>query len=134
MIVAAIYHNAEVLGHYELHAFVVMRNHIHLLVTPSVPLPKLTKALKGITAKRANETLGLTGIPFWQEESYDHTPRQRADFEKIRGYIEYNPVRAGLVTEAEEFRWSKRDQGVASGPWGPPHLGPCYPVVIRGLR
>ena len=37
--------------------------------TPAVPLPKLTKSLKGITANKANVILGLTGRPFWQEES-----------------------------------------------------------------
>jgi len=59
-----------------LHAFVVMPNHVHLLVAPAVALSKLTKSLKGITAKRANAMLGLTGSPFWQEESYDHLVRQ----------------------------------------------------------
>jgi hypothetical protein len=43
MIVEAIHYNANVLGHYLLHAFVVMPNHVHLLATPSVALPKLTK-------------------------------------------------------------------------------------------
>ncbi len=43
-----------------------MPNHVHMLATPSVPLPKLTKSLKGITAKRANTMLTLTGKPFWQ--------------------------------------------------------------------
>ena len=45
MIVEAIHYNASVLGHYLLHAFVVMPNHVHLLATPAVPLPKLTKSL-----------------------------------------------------------------------------------------
>jgi REP element-mobilizing transposase RayT len=72
MIVEATQYNAGILGHYVLHAFVVMPNHAHLLATPAVPLPKLTKSLKGITAKRANAMLALTGKPFWQEESYDH--------------------------------------------------------------
>jgi len=66
MIVEAIQYNADVLGHYALHAFVVMPNHVHLLATPVMPLPKLTKSLKGITAKRANAMLALTGNPFWQ--------------------------------------------------------------------
>src|ERR1035437_8733857 len=52
MIVEAIQFNANILGHYRLHAFVVMPNHVHLLATPTVALPKLTKSLKGITAKR----------------------------------------------------------------------------------
>jgi hypothetical protein len=47
-----------------------------------------------------------TGSPFWQEESYDHCVRNDREFERIRAYIEENPVRAGLAGEAAEFRWS----------------------------
>jgi putative transposase len=112
MVMDAIHYNANILKHYELHAFVVMPNHMHLLVTPGVPLPKLTRSLKGITAKRANAYLGLTGR-FWQDETYDHTARNSREFENIRNYIEENPVRAGLVREAGEFRWSS---GAAGGP------------------
>jgi putative transposase len=106
MVVEAIHHNAHVLSHYVLHAFVVMPNHLHLLLTPAVALPKLTKSLKNITAKRANQMLGLTGHPFWQEEGYDHLVRDDREFERIQLYIETNPVRAGLTTEASEYRWS----------------------------
>jgi REP element-mobilizing transposase RayT len=106
MVVSAIQHNAAILGQYVLHAFVVMPNHVHLLATPAVAVPKLMKSLKGITAKRANAMLALTGSSFWQEESYDHLVRHEREFEKIRNYIEENPVRAGLVREASEYRWS----------------------------
>lgn len=106
MIVEALQSNADILGHYALHAFVVMPNHVHLLATPAVALPKLTKSWKGRTARRANEMLALTGRPFWQAESYDHLVRHEREFEKIRNYIEGNPVRAGLVSDACEHRWS----------------------------
>jgi REP element-mobilizing transposase RayT len=125
LIVDAIQYNADILGHYLLHAFVVMPNHVHLLATPAVALPKLTKSLKGITAKRANAILVLTGKSFWQEESYDRLVRHELEFEKIRNYIEENPVRAGLAKEAAEYRWSsagwasgKGDRWVACGPRG----------------
>jgi REP element-mobilizing transposase RayT len=104
--VESLQYNALMLKHYVLHAYVVMPNHVHLLVTAVVPLPKLTKSLKGITAKRANAILAMTGSPFWQEESYDHVARNQREFESIREYIEENPVRAGLVREASEYRWS----------------------------
>ena len=106
MIVEAIQYNASILGHYALHAFVVMPNHVHLLATPAVALPKLTKSLKGITARRANAMLALMGSPFWQDESYDRLVRDEREFERIRNYIEGNPVRAGLVRDASEYRWS----------------------------
>jgi len=115
MVVEEIQYNAGILGHYVLHAFVVMPNHVHLLATPGVALPKLTKSLKGITARRANAMLGLTGRPFWQEESYDHTVRHEREFGKIRNYIEGNPVRAGLARDASEYRWSSAGWASAGG-------------------
>ena len=60
VVVEAIHYGSDVLRHYSLHAFVVMPNHVHLLATPTVELPQLTKSLKGITARRANAMLGLT--------------------------------------------------------------------------
>jgi putative transposase len=116
MIVEAIHYNANALGHYVWHAFAVMPNHVHLLVTPAIALPKLTKSLKGITAKRANARLALTGRPFWQEESYDHLVRNGREFERIRNYIEENPVRAGLVKEARLYRWSSAGWATGGSP------------------
>jgi len=116
MVVSAIQYYSNTLGHYLLHAFVVMPNHVHLLITPAIPLPKLTKSLKGITAKQANTMLALTGSRFWQEESYDHLVRDEREFEKIRNYIEENPVRAGSTREATDFRWSSA--GSATGNCG----------------
>jgi putative transposase len=92
-------------GRYRLHSFVVMPNHVHLLVTPSVPSAKWLRTLKGFTAHEANMILGRTGNPFWQSESYDHLVRPN-EFDRIRRYIENNPVKAGLVAAPEDFLWS----------------------------
>jgi putative transposase len=116
MVVEAIWYNAEVLAHYDLYAFVVMPNHVHLLVTARVPLPKLTKSLKGITAKRANAILALTGRPFWQDESYDHVVRNEGEFQRIPSYILHNPVRAGLVSGAQQYRWSSAGWATRGSP------------------
>jgi len=116
MVVEAIHYNANVLRHYYLHAFTVMPNHVHLLATPAVALPKLTKSLKGITAKRANAMLALVGTPFWQQESYDHLVRHEREFAKIVSYIEENPVRAGLVREARDYRWSSAGWATRGSP------------------
>jgi REP element-mobilizing transposase RayT len=106
MVVETLYYAADVQRRHTLHAFAVMPNHVHVLVSPYVPLPRLMKALKGYTAKQGNQILALTGNPFWQEESYDHLVRNAAEGERIRLYIEQNPVRAGLVKEASQYRWS----------------------------
>ena len=55
-----------------LHSFVVMPNHVHVLITPHRPLYEVTKWIKGVSARRANQLLGRTGRPFWQDESFDH--------------------------------------------------------------
>jgi REP element-mobilizing transposase RayT len=93
-------------GHYELAAYVVMANHVHLLIRPAVAPDRLLKSLKGATARYANRLLGRTGEPFWQKESYDHWVRNQSEFEKIRAYIESNPVKAGLVRSPQDFPWS----------------------------
>jgi REP element-mobilizing transposase RayT len=99
-------HKGVQLAHFELHAYVVMGNHVHLLIRPRIDPSHLLKSLKGATAREANRVLGRTGEPFWQKESYDHWVRNSAEFSRIRAYIENNPVRAGLVAAAEEYPWS----------------------------
>jgi putative transposase len=93
-------------GNYELAAFVIMANHVHALLLPKIPVDKFMKSLKGYTAREANRLLGRTGAPFWQKESYDHWVRNREEWERIRAYIENNPVKAGLVSSPELYRWS----------------------------
>jgi putative transposase len=105
-VIESIEYHAAVLKRYDMHAFVVMPNHVHLLLTPQVVLPRLTRTLKSFTAKRANQALGLTGRPFWQEESYDRLVRNQKEFDRIAYYIEQNPVRAGLVKDASDYPWS----------------------------
>jgi len=106
IVVEAIRFGEQALGHYELGAYVVMPNHVHLLVTPRVSLPKLTRRLKGFTARQANHILNRTGESFWQGESYDHWVRDQEEGGRIAAYIEGNPVRAGLAARPEDYRWS----------------------------
>jgi putative transposase len=100
---------------YEMHAFVVMPNHVHLLATTKVVASRWLAPLKGFTAYRANERLGSHSQAFWQDESYDHLVRSAAEFDRIRAYIERNPVTAGLVVEAEEYRWSSATSRLKGG-------------------
>jgi type I restriction enzyme R subunit/putative DNA methylase len=101
------------LGHYELRAWVVMANHVHVLLLPKVSPQRLLGGLKGSAAHEANQILGRTGQAFWQAESYDHWVRDAREFEKIVAYIENNPVKAGFVARAEDYRWSSAAKPVA---------------------
>ena len=102
----SIHYGAEQLQHYDLRAYVIMANHVHLLVLPREAPSRLLQTLKGYTAREANRLLGRTGQRFWQAETYDHWVRDEQEGERIRAYIENNPVRAGLVARAEDYRWS----------------------------
>jgi len=94
------------LGHYDLGAFVVMANPVHILLLPKISPSRLLQSMKGFTARQANLILNRTGKPFWQAESYDHWVRDEPEYFRIAAYIENNPVKAGLVERAEDFSWS----------------------------
>jgi hypothetical protein len=64
---------------YEVHAWVVMPKHVHLLILPQVSLPQITHWIKGRTARESNLLLGRAGEPFWQHESYDHWVRNERE-------------------------------------------------------
>jgi putative transposase len=103
---------------YELAAWVIMANHFHVLMRPLVPLGKALMNIKSGSARAANAVLGRTGSPFWQEESYDHWVRSDRERNSIIRYIHFNPVKAGFMTEPEDWPWS-------SAGWqrmAPPHI------------
>jgi putative transposase len=112
------------LGQYELGTYAIMANHVHVLLLPKVAPSRLLQSLKGATARQANLLLGRTGETFWQAESYDHWVRHESEWGRIAAYIEDNPVKAGLVQYAEDYRWSSAGKstqtslGAARGaPW-----------------
>jgi putative transposase len=102
-------------GDYELHAWVAMPNHVHLLITPRVDVPLLLRRLKGVSGREANKLLGRKGQPFWQDESYDHLVRNADEFRRIENYILRNPVRAGLAGSAEEYPWCSISKSLEVG-------------------
>ncbi len=106
VVVDALHHGAEHLQLYRLNAYVVMSNHVHILIWPKAELSKITKAIKGFTSRKANCLLGRTGEKFWQDESFDHAVRSEERFYRIMRYIERNPVKAGLVQTPAEWQWS----------------------------
>ena len=95
---------------YDLLAWVVMANHVHIVIYPNVALSKITRSIKGFSARRANAILQRTG-PFWMEESYDHWVRSETELDRIVQYIEGNPIAAGLCDKPEDWRWSSASAG-----------------------
>ena len=102
------YRNGKV---YDLDAFCIMPNHVHLVCTPVeksedvfYSLTKILQSLKRHTARQSNLILGRSGA-FWQDESYDHIIRNQAELERVIEYVLDNPVKAGLVDDWKKWKW-----------------------------
>jgi putative transposase len=119
---------------YSLHAFCIMANHVHTLFTPFLnerslheirgtplrfesddpTLDVIMKSLKGYTAREANRILGRKG-QFWEPESYDHEVRDGQEFVRIKNYILNNPVKARLISDWRDWKWSWVDPSLDPG-------------------
>ncbi|HJW87229.1 MAG TPA: transposase [Candidatus Brocadiaceae bacterium] len=93
---------------YDLLAYCIMPNHVHVVFTverSATSLYKALQSLKAYTAREANKILLRNGA-FWQHESYDHVVRDGKKLERIIDYVLHNPVKAGLVSSRELWKWS----------------------------
>jgi putative transposase len=103
---------------YDLLTYCIMPNHVHLLVklivkeainhqgtTAAYLLADTLRLIKGSTARECNLILKRTGS-FWHHESYDHYVRDDQQLERIIKYILNNPVKAGLVKEWIEWKFT----------------------------
>jgi putative transposase len=89
-------------GHYKLHAFVVMPDHIHLLLTPQViTLERAVQLIKGGFSRRVGSK-----FPVWQRGFADRRMRDREDYLTHVNYIHDNPVRARLCQLPEDYLYS----------------------------
>ena len=103
---------------YDLISYCIMPNHAHLVFTPFEKLPgiyfgltEILHSLKRYTARESNKILQKRGA-FWQDESYDHFIRDDTELERIVKYVLYNPVKADLVREQTDWKWSYSKYGV----------------------
>lgn len=83
---------------YDLERFVVMPNHVHLLVQmyDGFALRKQCEGWLRFTGRQVNHAVGARGA-FWQSEPFDHVVRNEAQFLYLQRYIEENPVKAALA-------------------------------------
>ena len=108
----------ETLVHYRdkrtflLHEFVIMPDHIHLLLTPAgeISLERAMQFIKGGFSFR------LHAGPIWQQSFTNHRVRDFEDYEKHREYIRMNPVRARLAATAESYPYSSAHGAVRLDP------------------
>jgi putative transposase len=119
---------------YDVLAFVVMPSHIHWVFRPleswvrelepdakePTPRERIMHSIKRFTARECNQRLQLQGA-FWQQESYDHWMRDADELERIINYVEYNPVKAGLISDAKLWPFGSATHRQALGlPFGTP--------------
>ena len=96
----------------DLRAVVVMPDHVHLVFVPLIDVEKsevfslarITKAIKGTSAHLINQRLSVSGR-VWQEESFDRVLRVSEKLDEKIAYILDNPMRKGLVSSSDEYRW-----------------------------
>ncbi|NTW54062.1 MAG: transposase [Chlorobaculum sp.] len=96
---------------YHMLAWCIMPNHVHVLLEPMISLPSILQSWKSWTGKNARikaHELGLV-VPehgFWMREYWDRFIRHEEHFQQAIWYIHENPVKAGLCSAPEEWRWS----------------------------
>jgi putative transposase len=91
----------------DLHAYVLMANHVHLLITPRVPraISRVMQLLGSRYVRHYNARHGRTGT-LWEGRHWSSLVASGRYFMTCSRYIELNPVRAGLVQDPAAFRWS----------------------------
>ncbi len=94
--------------HYNLIAYCIMSNHVHMIFTvqrDDIPLYKILGSLKRHAARQANILLNREGA-FWQAESYDHLIRDRNELSRTIDYVLNNPVKANLISNWRDWKYS----------------------------
>jgi len=93
---------------YKLYHYVLMTNHVHLVLEPTADGGELSQIMKGINlsyAQHFKKKYQYTGH-FWQDR-YKSMIISRDEYLLACGsYVELNPVRAGMVKNPKDYRWS----------------------------
>jgi REP element-mobilizing transposase RayT len=115
---AALVEEKLLAGHdrdYALQAWVIMPNHVHLVVAVwQTSLSRLVKHWKGTTAAQANRLIGRSGH-FWQEDYFDTFIRDAKHLAQAIRYVENNPTKAKFVGDPKAWRWSSARRRDAFG-------------------
>jgi putative transposase len=100
---------------YLLHEFVVMPDHIHVLMTPQTSLEKAVQFIKGGFSYRAKKELG-SNMEVWQKGFQDHRIRDASDYATHVTYVHNNPVKGHLCERPEEYAYSSAHPGFELDP------------------
>jgi REP-associated tyrosine transposase len=100
---------------YLLHEFVIMPDHIHVLITPQTSLEKAVQFIKGGFSYRAKKELG-SNMEVWQTGFQDHRIRDANDYWSHIVYIHNNPVKERLCEHPQDFPYSSAHPGFELDP------------------
>ncbi|MCJ8312680.1 MAG: transposase [Saccharospirillaceae bacterium] len=91
----------------EIHAFVLMPNHVHMLLTPKLEsaISKFMQALGRYYVQYINRTYGRSGT-LWEGRYRATVVGTDAYFLQVSRYIELNPVRSKIVLKPSDYPWS----------------------------
>ena len=105
-------------GYYKIHAFVVLPEHVHLLLAPAhdVPLERAVQLIKGGSSHALGTILGRKR-EVWQRGFIDHRIRDAKDYAHHENYIHQNPVERKLVIRPFDYRYSSAFPGYKLDPW-----------------
>jgi putative transposase len=109
-VVTALRFGEQQLDLYNLLAYCLMPNHIHLVLEPLASLSRINHSIKDISARNATQLLRRGHQPFWHEDSYERWIRDAAERDRMVAYTENDPVSAGLVREPAAWPWSSASQ------------------------
>ncbi len=118
---------------YDLFAFTIMSNHVHVVfqhlpgerdssrsgkgrakargTTSEYVVTDILRLIKGSTAYECNKILHRSEA-FWQHESYDHVIRNEEELERTILYVLNNPVKAHLVDDWKLWKWTYVKEGL----------------------
>jgi putative transposase len=98
-------------GEFELHEYVVMPNHIHVLLSfnDQQKLGRVIQLIKGGFSHSLREN-GIILRAVWEQRYYDRRVRDPQEFAEFSRYIQQNPVRKGLAERAEDYPYSSAAQ------------------------
>jgi REP element-mobilizing transposase RayT len=106
---------AEHRADYELRAWTIMPNHVHIVVDIwEKPLAKLVRNWKGASASGGNKLLRRRG-QFWQEDYWDTRIKDEKHLSKAVRYVENNPSKAKMVLDPKDWKWSSARRKDAYG-------------------
>jgi len=99
-------------GKFHLHAFAVMPNHVHLLITvpEGMTLERVMQLIKGGFSYQAGKLFGLRSA-IWQKSFVDRRVRDLREYENFHEYIHQNPVKSGLADAPPEYPYSSANSG-----------------------